>query len=102
MVEPVDPLREGIGIGIHLMLERILHLRRTVDQGEGVVEFLVTGEKLLLDQFAWVEPVLGFVGPHGQQHHHQFSGIRLGQPCHILVDDALDRVAGFAKIVAQP
>ncbi len=38
---------------------------------------------------------------HGQQRHHQFVGVRLGQPCHVLVDDALDRVAGFVKIAAQ-
>ncbi len=43
-----------------------------------------------------VEPVFGFMVPHGQQRHHQFVGVSLGQPGHVLVDDALDRVAGLA------
>ena len=101
-IEAVDPLQKGVGVSFHLVFERVLHLGRAVDQGEGVGEFFVAGEKLLLDQLAWIEPVFRFMIAHDQQRHHQFGGVRLGQPRHVLVDDTLDRVAGFAKIVAQP
>ena len=73
------------------MIFTVLHLRRAVDQSEYVGEFLVAGEKLLLGELGWIEAVLGFMVAHGQQRHHQLAGVGLGQPSHLLVDDAFDR-----------
>ena len=39
--------------------------------------------------------------PHGQQRHHQLVGVGLGEPGHVVVDDAFDRVAGIAQLAAQ-
>ena len=100
-VETLGPLRERVGIGFNLTFERIFHALRAVDLGERVGEFLVAGEKLLMRQFALSESVFGFISSHRQQRHHQFPGVRFRQPCHVLIDDAFDRVAGFAKIAAQ-
>ena len=96
-----DPLREAVGVALHLQLERLLHRRRAVDVGEGVGELFVVGEELLLRQIEGAEPIFRLMMLHFQQRHHELCRIGFGQPSHILVKRVLDLVAGVAQLLAQ-
>ena len=56
---------------------------------------------MLPRNLALVDPVVGLEVSHREQRHHQFRGIGLRQPRHVLVDDTLDGIAGDVQIAAQ-